>query len=150
MADRTLTFAGIGLASVLTGACGRSSMMTTPSTTPASPGVSVQALVIGTGGATVYGEGLTLTVRVMSGATTVSARLEITFADGSASVEVPFNPGSVRVGPDARVMLSASIPDASDPRLAGRKPSSFRAGVTVRDDAGAEQTVFTTISVTQR
>jgi hypothetical protein len=150
MADRTLTFAGIGLASVLTGACGRSSMMTTPSTTPASPGVSVQALVIGTGGATVYGEGLTLTVRVMSGATTVSARLEITFADGSASVEVPFNPAGVRVTSTTPASLQASVPALSDPRMNGRIPGPVRAVVTLRDDTGREETFLLTLSVTSR
>lgn len=139
------------LALAVTMACGGSApLLVSPSSAAPGPfAVSVQSVVLGSGVAGVYGEGITLSIWA-GRAATVSARLEMGFADGSAVVEVPFNPGSVRVGPDARVMLSASIPDASDPRLAGRKPSSFRAGVTVRDDAGAEQTVFTTISVTQR
>ena len=106
--------------------------------------------MIGTGGATVYGEGLTLTVRVMSGAATVFARLEITFADGSASVEAPFNPAGVRVTSAAPASLQVSIPAISDARMNGRTPGPVRAVVTLRDDTGREETLLLPISVTSR
>jgi hypothetical protein len=96
-----------------------------------------------------YGASVTLTVRPMV-SVTVSGRLEVAFKDGSEPLLLDFTPAMVRVEALASASFQASVPQASDPRLRGRTPSSLRALITVRDDAGEETTLSAPFSFTSR
>lgn len=140
----------VAVAVVASSACGGSTPLTSPTQeTPRVLAASVQSLVLGSGTGTASGYGVSLSIWAGT-RVTASAQLELSFSDGSAALYVPFDPSSVSIGPNARGLLSTSVPDASDPRLGGRTPSSFRAVITLRDDSGSEQTLFLALSVASR
>jgi hypothetical protein len=135
----------LGSAAVI--ACSGPGSITSPSVaTPSILGASVQALVVGLGNAGPSSPGISVSVSA-AGPVTASAKLEMSFDDGSSALEIPFEPQSISIGANRRGMLSTSVPAASDPRLAGRKPASYRAVITLRDEFGAERTVVVPFSI---
>jgi hypothetical protein len=135
----------LGLAALI--ACSGPASITSPSAAASSRlATSVEAVVVGHGTGSISSPGISMSVWAGE-PVTASAKLEIGFDDGSPSLDVPFEPQSVRIERNARAMLTTSVPEASDPRLGGRKPSSYRAAITVRDDTGAERIVFVPFSI---
>jgi hypothetical protein len=145
MRKRILTVCVALLGSTAFTACSGPGSLTSP--TPSAPNpLGVQAIVagVGTGGPSIPG----ITMSVWAGApVTASAKLELGFGEDLPTLEIPFEPQSVRIGANQRVTLTTSVPEASDPRLGGRKPTSYRAVLTVRDETGVEKTVFVPMAI---
>jgi hypothetical protein len=145
MRHRTLSVSLTALGSLAAMACGGPKSIA--STNLAAPSaLAVSALVVGVGNANSSSPGISISVWAGE-PVTASAKLELGFDDGSPALEVPFEPESLRIGRNARGMLTTSVPDATDPRLGGRKPASYRAAITTRDDMGVEKTVFVPLSI---
>lgn len=133
------------LALALSTACASDDVMLAQPTAASELSFSVSARVMGQGLAGPHGAGVALDV-VSATAVSATARLEVGFSDGSTPLGISFEPEALSLRGVGRGTLTASVPDAADPRLQGRKVTTLKAAVTVREASGAERTALLTLT----